>query len=426
MGIKRTVRLFYLFYTIYTIFIMLVSDYEFSYAFWGLTILWSVYFAFSVGYHSSKWLSIQEETIEKKEPFPFPFAQIADWKTGYYLLCGIACWICVILAGRFYTSRGLIQVISGLFTGERAYSIYQSYARIVNQSFSIRKVPYILMLTYSTVVLFWGSAGIILSGKKIKISQYVFLVLVYTAYIYFGIARGTNFEVYIAFIVLVYCILNRQFGGARRLNKQALIWVGILGIGVIIIFRLVVGARGITFRNNICTEIRYDPERFVSKYFPIVTNMMTSIFRYLGWGIYTFGAFFNDVISDSFKGFFASLLPLGYPLIFNADLPTIIRDTVDVGVGWVPDHMTFINYFGMFGYALILFVTGRLAAQITYSHNIPNILSGLIGLIIFIEMLSIPVGNFLITSTPNTLTALIIVFWYYYERLMRRREQRTI
>ena len=58
-----------------------------------------------------------------------------------------------------------------------------------------------------------------------------------------------------------------------------------------------------------------------------------------------------------------------------------------------------------------LFIAGRVVVKLKLSDK-PRLLVNLIGVFVFIEMLSIPVGNFLITSTPIMLSLLASLLWY--------------
>ena len=422
MGLKKTVRTFYLVYTIYTFMLMMISDYKLTYALFGLIPIWSVYLFFAAGYQSAKRVSTEngEYTLRGSK---FPFSNILDWKAYQYILCDVLCWISTIQAGRFYTGRNFVRVITGMFNGENAYSIYQSYAKIVNRSFSMTKVPYILMLTFLTVMLIWSATGIIIPTKKKRLIQIIHVFSVFVAYMYFGVARGTNFETYIAFVTITYCILNRVKPNQKNHSNKPIVMVAALGASMIGAFRIVVEARGYKFVNNLCAEIHYLPDRFISKTFPAFTNILTSVFRYLGWGTFTIGVFKYDIVLGSFKGILASLIPLGFRLFFNNNLPDIMRETVSVGVGWVPDYMTFIDYFGIILFFAIVFSLGRLGAWLHYADNMPSLLGDVAGLLIFIEMLSIPVGNFLFVSTPNMLTVFAVLIWYFYEKLNTHRRR---
>ena len=435
----KTIRLIYLVYTIYTIFVISVSDYNIWIALLGLLCIWLIYFAYSLGYRSVKITSIDSkddqgddvaESIEHKEEYDeatsiivhddrFVFSEIVNWKPIQYILATSISWICSIFAAKFYTSRGFSSVILGIFRGEKAYSIYQHYMVDANiGAFKLTKIPFILMLVFCTMMLFWSMLGLLLSGEKLKVGQVVYLVSTVLSYFYFGLARGTNFEMYIIFVLFVYCLLNRP-GTAlidERKRRRAIIVISVLAVAVIIVFRMVVAARGNVFSNQICSEIHYDDTKLISRLFPTLTNIGLSVFRYFGFGIFTIGTTIDNIVFGSAQGFGAFMLPVGFQLFYNSDLMVLVREIVDIGVGWVPDCISFVNIFG-FPLTLIVFLAlGRLTRKI-YSSDRSGLLKNLLGAFMFIEMLSIPVGNFIVTSTPNELTIFLVFLWLIKGRL---------
>ena len=412
MKMLKTIRLFYLFYSIYTILVMLVSDYAFFDAFFGILSIWIVYLVFSMGFQRA---AIITRRLPQPNSVKFFFSNIANWKSTKYVFSLDACVACSVLATKYYTGKNFIQVITSLTSTSSNYNEYQQYFRNMNISvFSLAKIPYILMLTFLTAMLFWGIIGITLSGKKIRFVQWIFLAGVCVSYLYFGIARGTNFEMYIVFVLVVFCLLNRtsvqdKDRASNRINKKAIIIVLIIGVAFVLIFRIVVQARGIEYRNIICTEITYDSDKIFSEMFPTLTNILLSVFSYLGFGIFAIGRSFMNML-DSVLEVFASLLPGGFQLFFGASFSDIVRERINVGVRWIPDYIRFVNLFGVPIFLLFVFALGKyMAKKCCYSEN--NLLSNLLGFIIFMEMLSIPVGNFILNSTANELVIVGILLW---------------
>lgn len=413
----KTIRLVYIVYTLYTFFVMLVSDYSILTAFLGLLAVWSVYLAYSLGFRSvpyDKALENINYSNNKNDDDKFIFSNINEWKSWQYVFAGVLCWLCSLLAARFYTSRTFLSVIRGLLIGENGYSIYQHYVIEANIGvLSIQKIPYILMLVFCTVLLFWSVLGIGLSGTKKRPIQWVFLALVLSSYYYFGLARGTNFELYIIFILIMYSLLNR--GGNtkqdRRKRRRAIVVITIVAVLFILLFRFIVALRGNEFNYQICPELHYDPEKWFSQLFPTITNMGLSIFRYFGYGIFTIGTVISEVCMESIRGIIAFLIPFGTDLLFHENLMTITRHTVDIGVGWVADYFAIVNMLGIPLMLTVFVMLGRLNARL-YTSNRAKLLKDLIGALIFIQMISIPVGNFITISTPNKLTAALVILWF--------------
>lgn len=414
MNTVKTVKLFYLVYTIYTIFVMLVSDYKIGYAIVGLGMIWFIFLAFHFGY-----VSVKNNNVDPDEEYTgkyqqYPLSNISNWKSFTYIIHSILMIASSFMAARFYTGRGPIDIISGLRQSVNSYAIYQGYAKMANVgAFTLSKIPYVLMLMYCFTMLIWSTAGILLTSERKSISQYIFVGSSILAVLLFGVARGTNFEMYIVFVTIVYCILNREKRTKLvKIDKtKKLLIVGIIGIAVVLTFKSVVEARGYVFRNQICEEIKYDPNKFFSQVFPTVTNIGLSFFRYLGWGIFTIGIITDQVVFGNLTNMVSSLIPAGFSLTQGETLDSIVRRTIFVGTGWVPDYFAFVDDFGWILFILIVYIMGKIIGSLD-KRSYPPLLRSLVGILIFLEMLSIPVGNFIIVSTPLFLSALYVFGWY--------------
>lgn len=416
MGTLSILRLFYIMYTVYTLFVMSVSDYQFIHAFFGLIAIWLVYFSFSLGYRTVKVkkpelnISLQEEKV-----FIFNYAK---WKKSTYIFHAIMCWVCTILASRFYTGRNFIQTVTGILRGESLYASYQNYFAQNNlAAFTPQKIIYVLMLTYTTVILFYSFTSIILSKSKINVSKILFLLAVSSAYIFFGLSRGTNFEMYMIFMLLSYCILNSLPQGAdKKKNIKAIAIVGVLGVILVFVFRLVLTVRGSVFRNTVCTEISFNPDSAVAIFLPTITNIGLSVFSYLGYGIYAIGVTVSDIFLGSITDAVAAMAPMGRVFLLGQSFPELLRETIDVGVRWVPDWVNFVDSLGLPLFLIFMFIFGRCTAKILNS-NLPKSLVDVCCVFIFLQMISLPIGNFIFNSTPNVLAVLFTIANCMYGKL---------
>ena len=218
------IRLFYIMYTVYTLFVVSVSDYQILHAFFGLLAIWLVYLAFGIGYKTVK--PKTEQVLAQKSQPEALFLNVSAWKGRTYVLHVLLCWICTFGASAFYTGKNVLQVLAALAKGESLYASYQRYfAENSIGAFSFSKIIFIFMMTYTTAILFYSFASILLSKTKITVGKVLFLFLIGGAYLYFGISRGTNFEMYMIFMLLSYCILNRHAarGGGHKKSKTVIV-----------------------------------------------------------------------------------------------------------------------------------------------------------------------------------------------------------
>lgn len=263
----KTIKLFYLVYTIYSILIFLISDYQFMHLILGLCSIWMTYLFFIVGYKTISGKDINK-VYDKQKPGTLSFIRpMREWNFWMYFLNMLVCWACAVMAAKFYTGKGFLHVLTNMLGSGNAYYSYQLYFKDQGlASFTFAKIPYILMLTYLTLSLFWSFMALAVNNPKISLIQYLYLGFIALAYYYFGASRGTNFEMYLIFITLVYSIFNRQTGhSSKQIMKTAV--AGLLGVVLVFLFRLVVSGRGVSFSNTICSEISYAPESLMAQLF---------------------------------------------------------------------------------------------------------------------------------------------------------------
>lgn len=409
MGNKAVVRLFYIMYTVYTFFVMTVSNYKFSHALLGLLAIWVIYFAYSLGYGYSK----DKQEIPKEKKDCLPWFDIASWNHAKLWVGAAITWVCVLLASWFYTGKNAIQVMKALFNGESLYASYQMHFHEANiAALSLKKLIFVLMLTFVTAMLFFSFASILFSKKRIDKHQILYLICISCAHLYFGLSRGTNFEMYLLFIILSYCILSGNlFSAVKSKGKRNLVpvlIVGGMGIILVFVFRIVLTIRGSQFRNEICEEIFFNSDSIVARWFPAITNIGISLFSYLGYGIYAIGVAIEKIVFSSFGAFASVLAPLGFRLFQGETLELSLRQTIDVNVRWIPDWIKLVDILGILLFIVLIFFFGRFIAKIQKS-TIDPVIKNLIGLFAFLEMISLPIGNFVIASTPNVLVVMFVI-----------------
>ena len=204
------VFIFYTIYSLYTLFVFLVSDYKMYHAILGVLCVWLTYVAFKLGFDFSKKVYSNFNCDLNKEHVSFPLSDIAHWNPVKYFFIAIIDWIFTIMAAKFYTGRGFFSVLKGAVGGDSAYYTYQEYflSNKLN-SFSVEKIPYIIMNSFITIILIWSVISL-LSIQNKKWYNIAFVIIVILAYLYFGASRGTNFEVYIVFILCMFCLIKKS------------------------------------------------------------------------------------------------------------------------------------------------------------------------------------------------------------------------
>ena len=419
MNNLKAIKLFYVIYTLYTIFIILVSDYNLSYAIAGLSCMWLCFFIYKCGV-TTKTIKVKykhETAATNEKQTKFPLSNIGHWNNTKYLVAAIISILSTLMATKYYTGKGLTQVLASIGgSNDSSYYVYQKYF-IENNigTFSLVKIPYILMLAIVVILMIWSYLGIILENNKIKLAQILFILVTTVSYIYFGLARGTNFEFFIIFIVVTYCILYKMQTAQKKYKKRYILAILIIAILIVTIFRIVVSSRGVKFENNLTRDIHYDATAVISVLFPTITNIATSLFGYIGFGIYAIGVSLLDIVLYTPINILLSLTPFGYNLFSEQPLTQQLGAEIEIGVRWFPDFVNAIGIFGIPIFIIVLYLIGRITNKVI-NANYPPLLKNTLNVLVFIEMISIPIGNFLLTSSSNILMLLFIIIWLFIYR----------
>lgn len=419
MKTLRTIRVFYMIYTAYTIFVMLVSDYKIAHAITGLVCIWAAYFFLEIGYKSKKANLATTENRSSTRGIIFPFSNIQQWSFWTYVLAVVSAWVSAVLAAKFYTGKSFVSVLIALVGGDSVYNLYQKYFLESNiAAFSIAKIPYIIMLAYLSIITIWSMVGLLQANKKLKWWKWLYLIGIVTAYLYFGLARGTNFETYVVFILISFCVLQKTHGlRTGKKIKYGLLFF-LLGIVMVLVFRSVVMMRGVEFSNTICPEINFEKDRFISQAFPELTGIGLSLFGYLGYGIYSIGVAVYDIVLVKISSVLAVLLPFGFQMVEGQSLEAALRETIDFGVKWCPDYIKLLDVLGIPLFFASFVLVGRFMKRLQNS-SCPELMKSVINCIIYIQMLSFPVGNYLITNSANVLMVMFVFAWYLQYRYLR-------
>ena len=420
MRTVKAIRLFYLIYTVYTFFMLAVSDYKLSHALIGLLMIWLTYFFFSLGcktVHTDDLDTVLAEIFGQEEESRFPLASIASWPRWKYVFSAGAAWVCAVLCARFYTGKGFMAVIRNLLGGSSAYNDYQQFIQNNNiTQLTLSKIPYVLMLAYLTIIMTWSVTGLVLGEERIRFPRIVYIVCVVGAYAYFGAARGTNFETYIIFIIFAYCMIQKVRSILIPKNFKYLLIAFLAGVALIIIYRIRIMNRGIEFINYICPEIHYNPDSILGQVFPTLVNIGVSLFSYLGYGIYCIGVTVKELCLGAPLNNLAMWIPSGGQLLAGESFGAMLVKTVDLEARWIPDFVYLLDGLGIVFYLVLFFILGRFTQKIENS-NLPRQLIHVFEVLVFIEMLSIPVGNFLMSSSSNKIMVFYAFVWYLCCRL---------
>lgn len=417
MGITKLISLFYLLYTGYTILVCGTTNLSLLYVFPALLLMWLFFFFFIIGFNSTKNVIIPlENSIKQKDRF---FGVILCECGAFKLfLFGALSVIISVVCAHYYTNQWPLEVLTNIIVSKSNYINYQVYFGEADiKTMSLSKVPYILMLGLNKIIFVYSYILIFGKAYEIKIKHILFFIILAIAHLYFGVARGTNFESYQLFLILVYSYVLRM----QNINKKINLFVIIsLGAFLVIVFITVLGTRGANPDRYITDHIVYDHEALFSTIFPYFSLYYMFLYTYLGFGIYYLATMINEIWFTSISGFVGAFFPLFNDALGISPIKKT-NELVVIGVKWVPDAASIISITGVIGLFLLCYLIGYILNKVSYSQMKNSSYFLLFGYFVFVFFVSIPNGHFLSFSSEQILIVYTLFRYILYCRRIKYR-----
>ncbi len=407
MNAKRIIRLLYVALSVIALLMTGSTTATIFQVIPGILFMWFMYLLYSLGFNET------HRIILKKGPnreLRFPWI---DAILKHKLLLLSLCFVFSIAITYFYTGRTPFTLLKALLNNESLYSSYQTYFAANDLgTFSIRKVPNILMnylLNFIVVLMFINN---IVFLPKIRRRDVSYLVLISIPYLSYGLARGTNFELFLIVFLTFYCLLLRSHyhGFKTSVSFKTKLIIIFLAVIVYFIFESVVIVRYNNFGFAISRDIRYDSTEWISYISPDMALMITRISQYFAFGLFYTTAFFQYVMLGSLGKFITFLFPFASVLL-NSSVSVMVNQHIDQSTNWVPDIVTWFGRYGLILTSIIIFFIGSICAMCSKKKDIVHI-----ALLYFLilQMFSLPIGNFVVVLSANkliVLTLILILMW---------------
>lgn len=376
----------------------------------ALLLMWITYLFFLTGH------GIIRSNVQRKREESRLERRLICLLNGYSALLLIVCAVFAVSIAHFYTGQTPLSLLEDLAAGRSTYARYQAYSASRNLGeFSVGKIPFVLMnYLLNFIILLTYVEGIIFR-ERIELKRVLFLICIGSTNLYYGFARGTNFELFLLVFLTVFCILYRPIfhGAPRMLSIKVKIGMLLMLLMALILFENVVLQRFSQFGYSISADIIFDPNEVISSDFPKFGLLIARISQYFGVGSYYVSAFLNHVWLSSWESFIFGLIP-GTALMYGSNLPWMINQHVDLSSNWVPDIVGLIGEVGLLGVFFVVAVMGYMTSRLAAKGNFVSIL-----LLYFItlQMFSLFVGNFVVVLSANRLIVLTLVCIALWEKV---------
>lgn len=374
----------------------------------GLILMWVLFFMFLFG---TKFKFTFEKCIRD--------SIIVDNKSFLYFFVSIIYLIFYTYYIKFYTGSSVYDSIVGLSNGISNYALYQQNFQDSNLGvFSFSKVPFILghgVLRFIFIVLVFRAISF--KNSATFIEKFSISIMTITIVIV-GISRGTSFELFELFLIFLFAFSSRKYliDNSERLQLKNLLKF-IVFVAILLYY--------FVYNINIRMGESFDYLDFSDfdkgSYIYIISKPIALVLYSL-YGYFLFGLFYNSTVVlnlwiTSFPGFISFLIPNGIKIIgVDNNYRDFVGKIIDLGVMWNPDSSVYIDSYGIILTLIIIFLIGWFSN--TIFRNISSNLAALCLLFfIFYIFVSMPIGNFISSSSANIISIILALICYRFNFL---------
>ena len=410
MNIKKILLFIYLGITCLTILMIGSTTATLWQVLPGLLFAWFMYFLFCLGYNTKKTSQSARDNIE----FPFIIKVLR-----HKLLILVLCIICSIAITKYYTGQTPITLIQNLLQHNSLYASYQLHFAANNiGSFSISKIPYVLMNYILNILVVMSFINTIIISEKINFKSVIYLILLSASYLLYGFARGTNFELFLWAFLLIFCLLYRSHyhGINIHLSKKTKIIILLLAVSSFLVFQYSVGIRYKSFGYAISKEIRFDSNEIIPSISQDMGLIVCKLSQYFGFGVFYTSAFFNYVMFYNVKNMVFYMFPFA-STVLGGTPSTFVNQYIDQSTNWVPDIVGWFGKYGLILSIVFIFLFGYVSKICSNKKDIVHI-----ALLYFLlmEMFSLPLGNFVVVLSANKLICVTLIGLLIQKKLLRK------
>ncbi len=411
MNVLKMVRFFYIIYTTYALLLVGTTTINFFQILLSVFLMWINYLMFRQGYGQTRVHSTPMTIVVNTS-----LGWLGRRSRSTLFVLAVLSIIFSILAVNYYTGQTPISAIQNVRQHTSLYHEYQVFFKEHQmQIFTLKKMPYILMLFYVKLMTFYSYVTFLVSAHKTTLFVRLYLVIITSSSAYIGLSRGTNSEFFELVMIIIFCLLSNQRKGFAVSMKQILTIGALLSL-MIYIFYAVVGLRGVTFDDF---REPYDPHGILPTLSSSLTYVVMMLYSYFGFGFFYISTYISEVWFSSMEHFVAGLVPYGHVAIEGVSVTQRMTKLADVGVKWHPDTARMIDYFGYLGLLVFCYLLGRFGRRIKKSQDRP--VDRLGGFLILMQMMSFPVGQFISTSSASKLISLLVLVYYVREMVLPKK-----
>jgi len=398
MNLQKMVFLIYFAFSLYTFLLLQITDINTILFMSSTLLMWLIYIMFFFGQKTNITININDDNDNQSirlTPMLIFFLSMVSLVSS-------------ALSVQYYTGNNPIEVFNKLQTGMSVYNEYQQYFKKENlSSVSISKLPYILMLFCTKIIFLYFTIYVLLIKKNKTKPDYFFLIVISISHIYIGLGRGTSFEIFELLILYIYIILYKFEKNILNLKRIIIMHI-IIMLGISLFLKRIEDR---VFKFDLISsskEVNFYFDGPFATLFPDISSVLFKLYGYFGFGFYYMYIFVDEIWFNNFITIIYGLFPKGLSFYYGNSLKETMSQYVDIGVKWHPDLIVILDNFGFVGTLLLIYLCSVTIKALIKSQKNTALIQLTCFLILF-QMISLPIGNFVVNSSSNKLTILLVI-----------------
>jgi len=319
----------------------------------------------------------------------------------------------------FYTGLNILTVLINVRSGISNYYLYQSYFEDTALNvFSFNKIPFILLhgfLRFMFIAIVFRT--IVYKVKPTFIDKILISIMVLIIVIV-GLARGTSFEFFELFLIFLFAFVSKTnlSGHKYLLPRKLLIKSSVLVLSLILYFIYNINIRmGGDF--SFFNDPFFDKDSVIYHISKSAALILYSLNDYFLFGIYFSSIAITKLWFSSYLGFLSTFIPNGIKLFgIDSGYRDFVSRFIDLGARWNSDSMVFVESYGIIFTFIFIFFIGRFSKQL-YSQINSNLPALILLFYVFYIFVSLPIGNFITSSSANMISILTAYIFYKCDKI---------
>ena len=340
-------------------------------------------------------------------------------KSFLYLIVSILYLIFYPFYIKYYTGSSAYESILSLSKGISNYGLYQQNFQDSNLgAFSFSKLPFILghgVLRFIFIVLVFRAISF---KENTTLIEKISISFMSITIVIVGISRGTSFELFELFLIFLFAFTSKKY---LRDNKERLQIKTLFKIVVIAAVLIYYFFYNINIRMGDSFDYLDLPDFDKGAYIYIISKPIALVLYSL-YGYFLFGLYFNSTAIlnlwiTSFSGFISVLIPNGIKKIgIDNNYREFVGKIIDLGAMWNPDSSVYIDSYGIIFTLIFIFLIGKFS-NIIFRKISSNLAALCLLFFIFYIFVSMPIGNFISSSSANIISIILALICYKFNLL---------